>query len=1120
MPATTRSSGKKRNSSERKRSASPSESASSSAAKSNGTTSASKGSRKTSEMEAKRRLQPWVSSTEETLETLATDLRTGLTSERVEVLRKEYGYNELDKEEPRSFWEMVFEQFDDPLVKILLVAAAISTGIALYEAHETGAHYTLDRFVEPIVIILILILNAAIGVYQESSAEASLDALKEMQSTQATVIRDGHVNTIDARELVPGDIVKIIVGDKVPADCRILELKSTTIRLEQSALTGESVAVQKFIEPLGLNQVDKETLDIELQSKTNMLFAGTTVAQGSCLAVVTSIGMKTEIGAIQKQLHVAAEATKEEKTPLKQKLDEFSDQLQNLITAVCVLVFVINVRQFVDFKTGAINIKKALYYFQIAVALAVAAIPEGLPTVITMCLALGTRKMARRNCIVRKLPAVETLGCTTIICSDKTGTLTTNQMSVRRVVLLEGKSGAKVIDVTGSSYNPQDGKASMTLGGKSAKDSALMELVDVCSICNDADVVLNDEGKYKHVGAPTEAALKVLVEKLMPRSVTDKNVPLPANVEIAARLSHVATLEFTRDRKSMSVIVDAGGKAKRLFVKGAPESVIERCSMVLCSGDTKPRKMTDADRETILGEIEKMSKSAWRCLAMAVKDEAPEADDAMLKDPAKFALVESGMTFLGAVGMQDPPREEVKKSIQDCTRAGIRVIMITGDNRDTAEAIAREIGMFEANEEDVSKKSFIGSDFSKLSKERQMELLFDPSARSLVFSRAEPKFKQDIVTLLKKGANKGEVTSQGGEIVAMTGDGVNDAPALKIADIGIAMGISGTEVAKEASDMVLADDNFSTIVSAIEEGRSIYQNMKAFIRYMISSNIGEVVSIFLTAALGFPEGMISVQLLWVNLVTDGPPATALGFNRAESDVMERPPRRADDALISGWAMVRFLTIGVYVGFATVAVFATWFTQTEFMGIDLSQDGHKPVTLEMLMNWGHCDLKTNTFDLPSGVVSNFTAAPWTAQGPFGGFNYHGKGCEYFGREGKMKASTLSLSVLVIIEMMNACNALSEDSSILTPRLFSNPYLIVAISFSVTLHLLILYIPFLSVYFDVVPLSFNEWKLVFLYSIPVVAIDEVLKFFARSFNSRDEAQRRAKLTIVTKKKKKNQ
>lgn len=479
--------------------------------------------------------------------------------------------------------------------------------------------------------------------------------------------------------------------------------------------------------------------------------------------------------------------------------------------------------------------------------------------------------------------------------------------------------------------------------------------------------------------------------------------------------------------------------------------------------------------------LEEKAGHALRLLAFAIKPASElgalssydgsesHPAHAALADPSKYPEIESGLTFVGLAGLRDPPRPEVASAIADCHAAGIRVLVITGDNKLTAEAVCRDIGIFEPGQ-DLSSRSFTGAAFSAMPDDERREVLSLPGG--LCFSRAEPRHKQDIVRLLKDM----------GEVTAMTGDGVNDAPALKLADIGVAMGIAGTEVAKQASDMVLADDNFATVVAAVEEGRAIYNNMKAFIRYMISSNIGEVVSIFLSAALGLPEGLIPVQLLWVNLVTDGPPATALGFNRADPDIMTKKPRRSDDHFLTPWILFRWLVVGVYVGFATVGVFATWYTRTSFFGIDLSQDGHTAVTLDQLRHWESC---------PSW--KGFAPQPFTAGAKTVTFD---SPCEYFAA-GKVKASTLSLSVLVAIEMFNAANALSEDNSLVTVPVWTNPWLLMAMAVSFGLHFLILYVPVLAEIFSIVPLSLNEWLLVLLYSLPVILIDEVLKFIGRNF-----------------------
>lgn len=1031
----------------------------------------------------------WAKSLDECEKHYGVRKRIGLKSADVERRRKIYGLNELEKHEGPSIWSLILEQFNDTLIRILLGAAVISFVLAWYDGEE-GGEKEITAFVEPLVIFMILILNAIVGVWQENNAEKALEALKEIQSEHAAVIRDGSkIPKLPAKELVPGDIVELKVGDRVPADMRVVELISSTLRVEQGSLTGESEAVNKT------NKI--VPFDTDIQGKKCMLFAGTTIVNGNCVCLVTQIGMETEIGKVHKQIYVASQS--EEDTPLKKKLNDFGEVLTKMIGVICVFVWLINFKYFLSWENVdgwprkfKFSFEKCTYYLKIAVALAVAAIPEGLPAVITTCLALGTRKMAQKNALVRKLPSVETLGCTTVICSDKTGTLTTNQMAVAKLVAMGGGvDKLRSFKVDGITYSPYDGKIHDWIPGR--LDANLQMIAKIAAVCNDAGIV-HSENKYVSHGMPTEAALKVLVEKMgLPEGSRDYKSTSGREILRCCRMwneyeRRIATLEFDRDRKSMSVIVNSWSGKKSLFVKGAVENVLERSTkMQLLDGSVV--SLDHNSRNLILDALHEMSTGALRCLGFAYKDELPDFETydgnedhpahILLLNPSNYASIEGGLTFVGLVGLRDPPRNEVHQAIEDCRAAGIRVMVITGDNKNTAEAICREIGVFERNE-DISLKSLTGKEFMEMH-DKKAHLR---QSGGLLFSRAEPRHKQEIVRLLKED----------GEVVAMTGDGVNDAPALKLADIGIAMGIAGTEVAKEASDMVLADDDFSTIVSAVGEGRSIYNNMKAFIRYMISSNIGEVASIFFTAALGIPEGLIPVQLLWVNLVTDGPPATALGFNPPDKDIMKKPPRRSDDSLISAWILFRYLVIGLYVGIATVGIFIIWYTHGSFLGINLIGDGHSLVTYSQLANWGQC---------PSW--GNFTVSPFTAGNQV--FTFNDNPCDYF-HGGKVKAMTLSLSVLVAIEMFNSLNALSEDGSLLTMPPWVNPWLLLAMSVSFGLHFLILYMPFLAQIFGIVPLSFNEWLLVLAIAFPVILIDEVLKFVGRCTSGSQTSRRSSK------------
>jgi len=1003
---------------------------------------------------------PWAKSADEVQKYFGVDPNVGLSKEQVLINQKKYGMNELPMEEGKSLLQMIIEQFEDLLVRILLLAAGISFVLALFEgAEEEGGGIT--AFVEPLVILLILIANAIVGIWQEKNAESAIEALKEYEPEMGKVLRADRkqIQRVLAREIVPGDIVEVAVGDQIPADIRVMQINSTSMRIDQALLTGESVSVQKQTEVV-------DDLRAVNQDKVNLLFSGTNVASGRCYGIVVGTGKSTEIGKISGMMA----STETEKTPLAQKLDEFGEQLSKLITVICIAVWAINIGHFNDPVHGGSFIKGAVYYFKIAVALAVAAIPEGLPAVITTCLALGTNRMAKKNAIVRSLPSVETLGCTSVICSDKTGTLTTNQMSCIKMFTMGSNSTSANVEfnefeISGSTYEP---KGIITLHGKKidcSRYQSLTELAMVCSMCNDSAVDYNvNKEIYEKVGEATETALVVLVEKMnvFKQDMSKLNKAEKcnaANAQIRNLMEKKFTLEFSRDRKSMSVYATPrNGGDNKMFVKGAPEGVLSRCSHMRVDGEKVP--LTPQLRTEIQELIDEYGtgKDTLRCLAFGTIDNPAAHYEMDLSDATKFVNYEQDITFVGVCGMLDPPRAEVKPAIKACVEAGIRVVMITGDNKDTAIAICRKIGIFEPEEETYG-KAYTGREFDDLTPDEQ----FVAVQRAKCFARVEPAHKSKIVEYLQQ--NK--------DVTAMTGDGVNDAPALKKAEIGIAMG-SGTAVAKSASDMVLADDNFTSIVAAVEEGRAIYNNMKQFIRYLISSNIGEVVCIFLAAALGVPEALIPVQLLWVNLVTDGLPATALSFNPPDLDIMDKAPRGSDDALISPWLLFRYCIVGGYVGMATVMASSWWFLY--------SPDGPQMTWWE-LTHFMQCTVEPEKFAMLSDE--------WT--------------CKVFADPHPM---TMALSVLVTIEMLNALNSVSENQSLFVMPPTQNPLLCGAIALSMSLHFVILYVDPMPMVFNICPLNLSEWMVVMKISLPVLFADEILKYIAREYVEKAEMLERKK------------
>lgn len=878
---------------------------------------------------------------EEVLKSLDTSI-DGLSTAQAKERLDAYGYNELDEGEKRSLLSKFIDQFKDLMIIILLVAAALSI-------ITEGRHGLTDAC----IIFAVVVLNAAFGVYQEGQAEAAIEALKNMSSPMARVRRDGNVVEIDSRELVPGDIVLLEAGDVVPADMRLIEAAS--LKIEEAALTGESVPVEKDI---------TETVEAEagIGDRVNMCYQNSNVTYGRGTGVVTNTGMYTEVGKIADMLANADES----QTPLKQSLEQLSKTLTYLIIAIALVTFLVSV-----FIRG----EQPLEGLMVAVALAVAAIPEGLPAIVTILLSLGTTTLAKRNAIVRKLPAVETLGSTEIIASDKTGTLTMNQMTVEKVYT-----------------NGQLQNADTELGA----DNTTLRIM---TFANDTKV--DPEGKL--IGDPTETALV--------QFGLDHNFDVR---EVLKSEPRVAELPFDSDRKLMSTIHKEPDGSYFVAVKGAPDQLIKRVTRIEINGEVRP--ITDEDKQAILAINKDLAKQALRVLMMAYKttSEIPILES---------EVVESDLIFSGLVGMIDPERPEAAEAVRVAKEAGIRPIMITGDHQDTAEAIAKRLGIIDPN--DTEDRVITGAELNELSDEEFQKVFKQYS----VYARVSPEHK---VRIVKAWQNEGKV-------VAMTGDGVNDAPSLKTADIGIGMGITGTEVSKGASDIVLADDNFATIIVAVEEGRKVFSNIQKSIQYLLSANMAEVFIIFFATLFGW-DVLQPVHLLWINLVTDTLPAIALGVEPAEPGIMTHKPRGRQSNFFDGGVFGAIMYQGV---FQTILVLAVY-------------------------GWGLV------------FPEHHTQAEIHAD-----------------------ALTMAYATLGLIQLLHAFNVKSVYQSVFKVGLFRNKTFNWAIPVAFILLMATIVVPGFNNLFHVSHLSFTQWLAVIVGSFLIVVLVEIVKAIQRALGKDKDA-----------------
>ncbi len=943
-------------------------------------------------------LAPYREPAEAVVAALGSDVARGLSRAEVQRRIEQYGANRLKSAPETPWWTRLIEQFQNFLVIILLVAVVISMiEWLLQDPRETALPY------EAIVIMAIVVLNAMLGFIQESRAEKSVRALMALAAPEATVVRDGERQRVATHEIVPGDIVLVEAGDKIPADSRIIEIAN--LQTDEAPLTGESVPVSKDVNPIAG--------DVGIGDRRNMLYSGTVATYGRGRALVVATGMGTEVGRIAGLL----EAAEKQPTPLQQELDRTGKRLTIIMLGICAVVFAAGL-----FSTSAFTLNIVLSLFLFAVALAVAAIPEALPAIVTVGLSLGVRRMAAAHAIVRKLPAVETLGAATVICSDKTGTLTRNEMTVRAIMTAE-----VLVDVGGSGYIPE---GDFTVEGKKLAETlpqreSIVQTLRAAALANDAELV-NREGRWQVQGDPTEGALVVAARKF---GISG------AELE---RFPRIAEIPFTSERKRHTTVhVDRENPGElRVFVKGAPEVLLATSRYLWQGGKIVP--LGEDGRADISRRNDALAAQALRTLAIATRTVSaaslgidPQAATANRTSSIKLPdSIEDDLVLLGLVGMIDPPRAEAKVAVAIAKRAHIRSVMITGDHPATAEAIARELEIFEPGARTVTGVEMRTMDDADL----------DAIVEQVrVFARVDPEHKLRIVQALQRKSH----------IVAMTGDGINDAPALKTANIGVAMGITGTDVSKEAADMVLTDDNFASIVKAIEEGRGVYANIRKYLIYLLSSNAGELLTMFagvmFAGVLGLTSAepglflpLLAAQLLWINLITDGPPALALGVDPKDPDVMEREPRQRGTGVLTMADWWYLGGVGSVMMIGTLAVLDAYY--------------------------------------PGGLFTLFAqgTGPNTADEAY--------------------ARTMAFTTLMMFQLFNVYNCRSNWRSAFS-GFFDNKWLLVAVIFSLSTHLMVIYVPFLQTAFHTVALSATDWLVVTGVSATLLVIVELVKLVLR-------------------------